>query len=538
MGRIITTVMILSWGLWSSSPAWAHFLWIVGGEHTSDKKIHVYFSDEPAADDPALLDRVLSAQAWQGPNWEKITLQKGTESLEGEGKGPVFVLQHDYGVVAKGQSPFLLTYYAKGYAHRGLQHWVVVHDPHVLPLEIVPRIQGERLVLQVLWQGKLLPKAEVVVNGEKLERITGETDERGEFSLDIPWGQKIWMRARYIEEKSGKLGDKEFSSHRIYSTLVLHLPDSHPVSGLPRLEPPVTSFGGAVLGHQVYVYGGHMGEAHHYYREGASARFARLDLDHPQQGWQDLGAVPPRVGTALVAWQQQLIRIGGFLAENSQQEARRLRSLPDVSVYDLQTQSWHDETPLPRGRSSHDATVLGDHVYVVGGWELGSSDEERWHHDMLVADLRQRPLVWESIEVPFRRRALAVAGWQGKLYVLGGMRQQGGPTTEVSIYDPTTRRWMEGPALPGTPMEGFGTSATAYDGQLFATTMSGRLWRFTTDGSGWRAEAQFVHPRFFHRLLPVNDWGLVMVGGAHMATGKISELETWRPAPATSLSAR
>src|SRR5262249_35411657 len=121
-------------------------------------------------------------------------------------------------------------------------------------------------------------------------------------------------------------------------------------------------------------------------------------------------------------------------------------------------------------------------------------------------------------------RALALAGWQGKLYCLGGMQEQGGPITAVAVFDPPANAWSEGPALLGTGMDGFGCSAFAAAGSLYATTMSGSVQRLSAEEQNWEFAGQLQHPRFFHRLLPWQN-ELIVVGGASMSAGKILPLE-------------
>jgi N-acetylneuraminic acid mutarotase len=168
---------------------------------------------------------------------------------------------------------------------------------------------------------------------------------------------------------------------------------------------------------------------------------------------------------------------------------------------------------------------VGNKLYVIGGWQMQGEGATQWHETAWSIDLSAERLAWKPIAPPpFKRRALAAAAWQNKLYVLGGMQEQGGPTTSVAVYDPAADRWSEGPALLGTPMDGFGCAAFACQGQLFATTMSGAIQRLSPDGSQWDHVGSLEHPRFFHRMLPWQK-ELVIVGGAHMSVGKIDALE-------------
>jgi N-acetylneuraminic acid mutarotase len=180
---------------------------------------------------------------------------------------------------------------------------------------------------------------------------------------------------------------------------------------------------------------------------------------------------------------------------------------------------------LPEGRSSHDVAVVGETLYVVGGWKLQHGEGSQWHKTAWSVDLATPQLEWKQIPAPpFQRRAVSLAAWNGKLYVLGGMQEVGGITTRVAVYDPTSQEWSEGPALLGGGMDGFGTASFACGGRLFATTMSGAVQRLSADGSQWEYVGQLKHPRFFHRILPWHD-ELVIVGGADMSVGKILQLE-------------
>lgn len=513
-----------------ATPGEAHFLWIVAGAQSPDQKVHVYFSESAAPDDPALLDRVagLTVQQVSKGEMRTLTLVKGDDSWEttAADQPVLYQLQHIYGVVSRGQEKFLLHYYARCYASDQPQTWISLESAHQLPLDVTPRLEGAHTILTVLWQGKPLERAQVIIHGEQMEPCELTTDQRGEVAAELHLGQRYSIRVKHVEQRDGQHHGQEYQSVRHYATLALLLPKTGVTSGLPALDPPVTSFGAAIIHDDLYVYGGHKGQAHHYSVEGQSDRFLRLNLKQPQ-GWEDLGAVPPRTGLAMVAYQGKLYRFGGFVARNRETEEQVLESLADVAEYDPRSRRWTALTPLPQGRSSHDAVVLGDQVYVVGGWMLQGSRDAVWHHTLAVASLNERPLVWKEIEVPFRRRALAVAGWKGQLVVIGGMQESGGPTTETLLFDVARGSWTPGPHLVGNAMDGFGASACSIGGDVYVSTMSGKLQRLSADGSRWLTVAQMSNPRFFHRMLSDSEQRLVLVGGASMRTGKVSALELW-----------
>jgi N-acetylneuraminic acid mutarotase len=525
------------WSLAWTDPALAHFLWLVAEPAERPTSVKLYFGEEAAPDDPDLLDHVARTQGWVAGGrrsepkpltWTKDAAGAAWVAEIPAGTSSPILANLNYGVIRRGGETFLLKYYAKANPSTLPGAWQAVGDDQRLPLEIVPTLEGSTAAIGVRWQGQAVKDAEVVVVGPGLKQeVQGTTDEKGVFRCPLadPGGYSV--RARHVETTAGEHEGKSYRSIRHYTTLAMPYtppqlaPVAHHWGKLPR---GVTSFGGAVAGDWLYVYGGHYGEAHHYSREGQSGDFLRLNLTSASE-WESLPGGPKLTGLAMVAHGGRLYRVGGFMAKNGENEPDNLWSQPDFASFHPQRGTWTSLPPLPAGRSSHDAAVVGNTLYVVGGWQLRGEGETQWHETALSMDLAAQPLTWKPIAPPpFKRRALALAAWQDKLYVLGGMQEEGGPTTRVAIYDPKSNSWSEGPNLLGTSMDGFGAAAFACHGRLVATTMSGAIQRLSADGSQWECVGQLEHPRFFHRVLAWQK-ELVIVGGAHMAVGKIEALE-------------
>ncbi len=298
-------------------------------------------------------------------------------------------------------------------------------------------------------------------------------------------------------------------------------------SQLPELPEELTSFGAAISNGKLFVYGGHTGDAHSYSTAEQSNRLWCLDTKKPESGWQQMSAGPRLQGLGLVAWQGKLIRIGGFTAMNEEGDDHDLQSQDSVAIFDPATKAWSDLPSLPEPRSSLDAAVLGDTVYVFGGWQLnGESSDSQWHTTAWCLDLSDANAKWKAIANPqFQRRAVSVAAHDGKLFVVGGMQETGGPTTKTAIYDPASDSWSEGPTLPGRGMSGFGSASFECDGQLFVSAMDGFVHRLSDDGGHWVTVAKMDPARFFHRMLPTEQSSLLLLGGANMEIGKFTEID-------------
>jgi len=525
----------------ANTPAQAHFAWLVLAEDGGS--VEVYFSEDATSNDAGLLDYVAGAKLWQvaGDDVRPLPLKQSEDALSAPlpgagGRKRLVVLRHELGVIERQGETFLLNYYAK--AGPTLRHaaWKNPAPRKLVDLDILPQPHGEDVRLRVLWQGKPAAGAQVVIAGPGVKNIETETNDQGEAEFSPHKPGLYSIRARHIEKRSGTADGKKFNSVRHYATLALPIAearskqapaadDNSRAKPYPDLPAALTSFGAAVLGKHVYAYGGHTGEAHSYSNTEQSNELIRLNLENPT-GWKTVARGPRLQGLALIAAGDKLYRLGGFTAKNDKGDDHDLWSQPDVAIFDPAQQQWQDGPPLPEPRSSFDAAVVDGAIYVVGGWRLRGDQKTRWHETAWRLDPRADKPQWEPLpKPPFQRRALALAAHAGKLYVLGGMKKSGGPTTRVDVFDPQTSQWTRGPDLPGKPMEGFGCSGFAMDGRLYVSTVGGSLLRLSADGKSWQELRALETARFFHRMLPIGNRKLMMLGGANMEIGKFDHVD-------------
>jgi hypothetical protein len=144
------------------------------------------------------------------------------------------------------------------------------------------------------------------------------------------------------------------------------------------LPETVTSFGAVTADGWLYVFGGHKGERHDYSAEMVSGSFHRMRLNEGRV-WEALPSAAPAQGLPLVAHGGYIYRIGGMAARNSASAKQDLHSMTLVQRFNPRRGRWEETTPLPAPRSSHDAALIGNKLYVAGGWRLtGGANKAVW----------------------------------------------------------------------------------------------------------------------------------------------------------------
>lgn len=525
-----------------TSVAQAHFIWLEPVRNDDGTTtLQVYFGEEAYPDDASYLGRIkdMTLQRVSGEDApEPVKLELTEEALSAgvadfRGRS-LFIASHDLGVFDRGDSVFRLKYYAKTGPAITSRTWQRTETADDLRLDVVPSYEDGQVTVTVTFDGQPVEGAEVKAAGPGLDDFEGATGKDGQASFQMADAGLYSLRARHIEDAAGELDGKKYPQTRHYSTVAVSVPE--PLEKIvskqiATMDPPVTSFGGAIAEGQLYVYGGHLGGSHAYSYPEQGHTLSRLDLQTGQ--WEALADGPHLQGLALVAHDGKLYRLGGFTAKNDEGEEHDLWSQTSAAVFDPATKSWTDLPPLPEPRSSFDAAVLGDAIYVLGGWSMQGDDERVWHETAWKLDLAGASPQWQPLpSPPFQRRALAVAAHDGKLYAIGGMQEEGGPTRRVDVFDTQSGQWSRGPDLLGDDgMTGFGASAFATGGKLYVTTIKGTLQRLSDDGSAWEMIGETPTARFFHRMLPLDEAHLLVVGGANMGIGKFEEVEVLTVTP-------
>jgi N-acetylneuraminic acid mutarotase len=272
-----------------------------------------------------------------------------------------------------------------------------------------------------------------------------------------------------------------------------------------------SSFGAATADGWVYVYGGHVSVTHTYSTAAVTGQFQRLNCAQPT-AWEPLPSGPALQGLALVAHAGKIYRVGGMAPRNAPGTPADNHSTASCTVYDPATRVWAPLPDLPAPRSSHDAVVVGQHLFVVGGWHLRGKDRSVWHDTSLLLDLHAKEPKWEALPQPWQRRAFTAAVHAGKVYVVGGLNEDAESELTVNVFDPVTRQWAAGPDLPGPNTNGFSAATWPLAGQLYASPADGIVYRLADQK--WTRVGTLAVPRIVHRLVDFGPQQLLAINGA------------------------
>lgn len=516
-------------------PARAHFLWLTSERDGAKAQVHAFLSETPLPDLPEFLKTIEKSKITVGGKPVEWTKGENTFLVALPEPKPATVDGFcDLGVMARGGTPFRLLYTAR------VQFAPVpASEPELEDNLRVRVVAGEdrKPALAVTFKGKPVADALVKIFPADGEMREAKSDAEGRVDAAEVAQPGAGFLAKWIDPVGGDFNGKEFKDSRYYATLTIagEAPkaaaaaadaDEKAVAAAPASEPfavlpeAINSFGGAVAGDYLYAYSGHIGETHRYSTETTTKHFRRINLKERKE-WEELPCGPALQGMTLLSHNGKLYRVGGMAAHNEPGKLDNLVSVADFAKFDPETKEWTDLPSLPEPRSTHDAVVVGDYLYVVGGWSMpgGEAIQAAFCEDALRFDLSKPDSSWEVLPTPpFQRRALGVASLQGKIYVLGGLTEDGKVASTVDIYDPAKQEWSKGPDLPGGRFQGFAASAFEVDDRLYVNGSDGIVYRLSPAGDGWESFAKLAVPRLTHRLLPGINHDLLAVGGNFAGT--------------------
>ena len=513
----LTTALVLA------ETATAHFVWI--NSSIKDGKLVVTSGlGEPGEYDKKFADRIKQTKYWAEDAVGKTTpLAMPLDAAAGEyrneiaGARPRVVIGFcDYGIFQRPNSPASRLMYSAKRIVEPTVGWKDSKPRKELRIELLPEFTADKVVFRVVHLGKPLANAEIKLFGPSDDNDVVKTNSEGVAEWKLKSEGEYSCYVGTSVPKSGEVNGKKYETERDYATLTFTRPNGKAVAALPAMPEGFASFGAAATDGFVYVYGGHKGRTHNYSTATVHGKFRRLNVASPERGWEELPEGPIGQGLALVAHGGLLYRLGGMQPKNGPSEKADNVSMANCAAFDPNSRVWKDIPPFPAPRSSFDAVVVGDRIYVFGGWnQPGRGKENEWRETGLVLDLKSEPLKWREVPQPFKRRALNLAAADGKVFVVAGFTPDEETDQSVDVFDTKTEQWSKAAPLPGTARNGFSPAACGMDGAVYASPADCVVYRLDVNANKWSEIGKLERKRIVHRIVPAGNGRLAVLGGAN-----------------------
>ncbi len=148
-----------------------------------------------------------------------------------------------------------------------------------------------------------------------------------------------------------------------------------------------------------------------------------------------------RYCSTAVSFNNNIIVAGGWIV------AGRISS---VEVLDVASRRWYIAQSLPNARNDMKSTLIGNTLYLMGGWDHTGATKTVYHVDLneLIAKALSNldtHTLWQTLqEVPLEYSAPLSIG-RSLLAVGGRVNDRRNPVSSSSIflYQPDTRRWVK-----------------------------------------------------------------------------------------------
>ena len=124
-----------------------------------------------------------------------------------------------------------------------------------------------------------------------------------------------------------------------------------------------------------------------------------------------------------------------------------------VEVLNVASRRWYIAQSLPNPRLSLKSTLIGNTLYLMGGFDHNEPPTKTVHHvdlNELIAKAlsnQDTPTLWQTLqEVPLALSASVSIG--RSLLAVGGRDDRATPSSSIHLYQPDTRRWVKVGDLP------------------------------------------------------------------------------------------
>ncbi len=147
--------------------------------------------------------------------------------------------------------------------------------------------------------------------------------------------------------------------------------------------------------------------------------------------------------------------------------------VPWLDEYDPVANTWRRLADAPRPRDHFAAVVIEGKIYVAGGRRTSKRTGQVFNltiPEVDVYDIQTNTWATLTEDLPTQRAGTSTVAWDGKLLVIGGESAQKQAHNQVQMYDPAAKKWQVlSPLVRGR----HGTGAVVLDGKIYTCAGSG-----------------------------------------------------------------
>ncbi|SIO28491.1 Protein of unknown function [Singulisphaera sp. GP187] len=210
----------------------AHFLFIrIGPAAEAGRSAEVYFSEQAEAGDPSFVSKIAGTKLWvqTAPgSFKPLEVREGVDRLRAplpDAETLSVVGSCEYGVLARPKEvPFLLRHYPKAIAGDPEALNQLTARGEMIPLEIMGQIEGDKIHLVLLKQGKPVPGVVFHAVDADLTESEAKAGPDGTAVWTPPAPGPYSIYARDTIQRSGEAGGKSYEEIREFATLAFAWP--------------------------------------------------------------------------------------------------------------------------------------------------------------------------------------------------------------------------------------------------------------------------------------------------------------------------
>ena len=203
----------------------------------------------------------------------------------------------------------------------------------------------------------------------------------------------------------------------------------------------------------------------------------------------------------------------GKESKESKESQRSKSADPQAPECGINYGYWTNENGLPAPRNQAMGAVINDKFYVLGGYNSNYSEASSVYR----LDTSAASPTWQSfMPMPIRVYGSQAVVYNHKIYIPGGYGESG-PINNMQIYSPGTNQWEVGPNLPA-PMGG--VAVAEYNGKIYIfggarenNQPTNTVYEFNPVTGGYAPKSRMPGPAY-NASAVVHNGRIYVIGGS------------------------